>query len=102
MQSSSRSSYIFPRSAKLIATKVRKRRLLETVAAWVLMLALALVVTVAAIWLSKWLDENAKLFSPVFLAAQAPSGDKTPLMESADARLATVTSRHERNRDTGI
>lgn len=67
MQSSSRSSYIFPRRAKLIATKVGKRRLRETVAAWVLMLALALVVTVAAVWLSKWLDENAKLFSPVFL-----------------------------------
>ena len=62
MQSSSRSSYIFPRSAKLIATKVRKRRLREAVAAWVLMLALALVVTVAAIWLSKWLDETQDYF----------------------------------------
>ncbi len=102
MQSSSRSSYIFPRSAKLIATKVRKRRLREAVAAWVLMLALALVVTVAAIWLSKWLDENAKQLSSVFLAAQLAPSDKTSLMESADGRVATVTARQERNRDIGI
>ncbi len=59
MQSSSRSSYAFPdHRRKLFAAEVRKRRFLEGLAAWVIVLALALVVTFAAIWLSKWFDEN--------------------------------------------
>jgi len=58
MQSSSRSSYVVSRNTKLIGSEAGKRRFFQTLAAWVLVLALALVVTFAAIWLSKWLDEN--------------------------------------------
>jgi hypothetical protein len=49
---------VFSRNTKLIASEAAKGRIFQTLAAWVLVLALALVATFAAIWLAKWLDEN--------------------------------------------
>jgi hypothetical protein len=54
--------YNLPHRRKLIAAEAGKRRFFETLAAWVLMLALVLVVTVAALWLAKWLDETPTTF----------------------------------------
>jgi hypothetical protein len=58
MQSSNRSSCVFFRNTKQIASEAGKRRIFQTLAAWVLVLAFAVVVTFAASRLSKWLDEN--------------------------------------------
>lgn len=54
--------YVLPHRRELIAAEAGKRRFLETLAAWVLMLALVLVVTVAALWLATWLDETQTTF----------------------------------------
>jgi len=66
-------AYIFPRSRKLIAAEARKRRFLETLAAWVLMLALVLVVMVAALWLATWLDKTQTTSSVSVSKGQFPS-----------------------------
>jgi hypothetical protein len=87
MHSSGRSSYVFPRSPKLIAAEARKTRFLEMLAAWVLMLALALVVTVAAIWLSKWLDENATSLSQSSSRTQNPLHCKLCLVVKRTAKV---------------
>ncbi len=54
--------YVLPHRGRLIAAEAGKRRFFETLAAWVLMLALVLVVTVAALWLATWLDETQTTF----------------------------------------
>jgi len=54
--------YVLPHRRKLIAAEIGKRRFFEMLAAWVLMLALVLVVTGAALWLATWLDETQTTF----------------------------------------
>jgi hypothetical protein len=67
MQSSSGSSHFFFRNKKLIASEAGKRKFFQTLAAWVLVLALALVVTFVTIWLSNWLDENQTTSAALFM-----------------------------------
>jgi hypothetical protein len=54
--------YILPYCGNQVAAEAGKRRFFETMTAWVLMLALVLVATVAALWLATWLDEAQTTF----------------------------------------